>query len=79
MRLSIRSRRINNDEIPHFFQCRRAAGSVTAIPASSVAVRTMADGTSLNAAVKREGLVFKSLCGSQSWKVISNKWLLKHE
>lgn len=52
---------------------------MTAIPASSVAVRTMADGTSLNAAVKREGLVFKSLCGSQSWKVISNKWLLKHE
>lgn len=39
----------------------------------------LADGPSLNAAVKREGLVFKSLCGSQSWKVISNKWLLKHE
>ena len=39
----------------------------------------LADGPSLNPAVKREGLVFKSLCGTVSWKAISNKWLLKHE
>ena len=46
---------------------------------SSADALALADGPSLNAAVKREGLVFKSLCGSQSWKAISNKWLLKHE
>ena len=48
-------------------------------PATVADALALADGPSLNAAVKREGLVFKSLCGSQSWKAISNKWLLKHE
>lgn len=48
-------------------------------PASVDDALALADGPSLNPAVKREGLVFKSLCGTVSWKAISNKWLLKHE
>ena len=48
-------------------------------PASVDAALALADGPSLNLSVKREGLVFKSLCGTVSWKAISNKWLLKHD
>lgn len=48
-------------------------------PATVADALALADGPSLNPSIKREGLVFKSLCGSLSWKVISNKWLLKHE
>jgi ATP-dependent RNA circularization protein (DNA/RNA ligase family) len=41
----------------------------------------MADGMSvINPNVRREGLVFKSTIDSSlSFKVVSNKWLLKHE
>lgn len=38
-----------------------------------------ADGYSLNTKVKREGLIFKSLDGTKSFKVISNAWLLKEK
>lgn len=39
-----------------------------------------ADGQSvINPQVAREGLVFKALDGSISFKAISNRWLLKHE
>jgi RNA ligase (TIGR02306 family) len=48
-------------------------------PSSVEDALTLADGPSLNPSAKREGLVFKSLCGTVSWKAISNKWLLKHE
>jgi RNA ligase (TIGR02306 family) len=34
------------------------------------------DGSSLNPSSHREGLVFKSICGKKSFKVISNKYLL---
>jgi ATP-dependent RNA circularization protein (DNA/RNA ligase family) len=37
-----------------------------------------AEGPSLNA-TQREGVVFKSVDGSFSFKAISNKWLLKNE
>lgn len=37
-----------------------------------------ADGPSMNLDTKREGLVFKSVDGTKSFKVISNKWLLKN-
>lgn len=43
-------------------------------------VLAIADGPSvLNPSAMREGLVFKSLDGSMSFKAISNEWLLKHE
>jgi RNA ligase (TIGR02306 family) len=38
-----------------------------------------ADGDSLTKDVKREGLVFKVIDGSMSFKVISNKWLMKNQ
>lgn len=38
-----------------------------------------ANGSSLNANVKREGVVFKSMDSSFSFKAISNQWLLKNE
>jgi RNA ligase (TIGR02306 family) len=41
-------------------------------------ILAFADGPSLNPDSKREGLVFKSLDGKKSFKVISNKWLLKN-
>jgi RNA ligase (TIGR02306 family) len=34
------------------------------------------DGSSLNTSSRREGLVFKSVCGKKSFKVISNRYLL---
>lgn len=58
---------------------------VPILHASAVAPVTVSDalkiaeGPSLNPDVQREGLVFKSLCGTVSWKAISNKWLLKNE
>lgn len=43
-------------------------------------VLALADGASaLNGDTMREGLVFKALDGSMSFKAISNEWLLKHE
>lgn len=36
-----------------------------------------AEGEGMNEGVKREGLVFKSLCGEKSFKAISNSYLLK--
>lgn len=43
-------------------------------------ILTFADGSSiLNPAAMREGLVFKALDGSMSFKAISNEWLLKYE
>lgn len=43
-------------------------------------VLLLADGTSmLNPRVMREGLVFKAIDGSMSFKAISNEWLLKYE
>lgn len=43
-------------------------------------VLAIADGPSvLNPSAMREGLVFKALDGSVSFKAISNEWLLKHE
>jgi hypothetical protein len=41
------------------------------------AILAYAEGVSYNPAVQREGVVFKALDGSKSFKVISNKWLLK--
>ncbi len=38
-----------------------------------------AEGPSLNVDAQREGVVFKSVDGSFSFKAISNKWLLKNE
>ena len=44
------------------------------------ALITLADGDSvLTKGVRREGLVFKSITGDDSFKVISNAWLLKNE
>lgn len=41
---------------------------------------TIADGiSSLNSNTMREGLVFKALDGSHSFKIISNAWLLRYE
>jgi len=49
-------------------------------PMSLDSVLTLADGVSaLNGNTMREGLVFKALDGSLSFKAISNEWLLKHE
>lgn len=49
-------------------------------PITLDSVLTLADGVSaLNGNVMREGLVFKALDGSLSFKAISNEWLLKHE
>jgi RNA ligase (TIGR02306 family) len=42
-------------------------------------ILAFADGPSLNPNSKREGVVFKSLDGKKSFKVISNKWLLKND
>ena len=39
----------------------------------------MADGPSLSASVAREGVVFKGVDGTMSFKVISNAWLVQHE
>jgi ATP-dependent RNA circularization protein (DNA/RNA ligase family) len=39
----------------------------------------VADGESMTKGVKREGLVFKAIDGSMSFKAISNKWLLKNQ
>ena len=50
-----------------------------AAPSSVADALNLAEGSSLNPEVQREGLVFKSLCGTVSWKAISNKWLLKNE
>ena len=38
-----------------------------------------AEGPSLNPDVKREGVVFKSVDGTKSFKVVSNAWLLKND
>jgi RNA ligase (TIGR02306 family) len=38
-----------------------------------------ADGESMTKGVKREGLVFKAIDGSMSFKAISNKWLMKNQ
>ena len=38
----------------------------------------MADGPSLTPSVAREGMVFKAVDGSTSFKVISNAWLVEH-
>lgn len=43
------------------------------------ALLSYATGPSLNPAVKREGLVFKSYDSSFSFKAISNEWLLKNK
>lgn len=49
-------------------------------PMNLDSVLTIADGVSaLNGDTMREGLVFKALDGSLSFKAISNEWLLKHE
>lgn len=48
------------------------------LPATQEEVIKSADGNSLlNSQVKREGLVFKSLSGHESFKSISAEWLLK--
>lgn len=48
------------------------------LPATQEEVIKVADGNSLlNSQVKREGLVFKSLSGHESFKSISAEWLLK--
>jgi RNA ligase (TIGR02306 family) len=50
------------------------------IPMNLDSLLTIADGiSSLNSNTMREGLVFKALDGSLSFKAISNEWLLKHE
>ncbi|MCL2715753.1 MAG: RNA ligase (ATP) [Alphaproteobacteria bacterium] len=41
-------------------------------------ILAFAEGPSLNPATTREGVVFKRLDGKQSFKVISNRYLLKH-
>jgi len=41
-------------------------------------ILAFAEGPSLNPATTREGVVFKRLDGRQSFKVISNRYLLKH-
>ena len=41
-------------------------------------ILTFAEGPSLNPQTTREGVVFKRLDGRQSFKVISNRYLLKH-
>lgn len=46
---------------------------------SMEAILAYAEGVSYNPAVKREGVVFKSLDGSKSFKVVSNAWLLKSD
>jgi len=42
-------------------------------------IKAADDESILTAGVKREGLVFKTLDGSRSFKVISNAWLLKEK
>ena len=50
------------------------------VPAETVAeVLTFAEGISKLANVQREGLVFKAHEGQDSWKAISNKYLLKQK
>lgn len=39
----------------------------------------LADGPSLNPQTRREGLVFKRHCGTQSFKAISNRYLMRNE
>lgn len=39
----------------------------------------MADGPSLTPSVAREGVVFKAVDGTLSFKAISNAWLVEHE
>ncbi len=49
-------------------------------PLTFDSVLSLADGVSaLNADTMREGVVFKAVDGSTSFKAISNEWLLKHE